>query len=183
MGDEAPSRDIHGLSGPLSEAPWSADFVMQSIEILPVRLREGRLHSIGPQHADSFIVAWPTGHKPEEVAMGALDRLGLAPIVLHSTSWRNVGDEVILTYLAVVAPHHPIPDQWSEAPIARSDLARGEATVPPTGIAVGQVIEHGLRHLSWLIKDDPVIRVSLPEWEPHLAEYTPEPFRALGAPG
>lgn len=167
----------------MSEAPWSADFVMQAIEILPVRLREGRFHSIGPKHADSFVVAWPTAHKPEEVAVGALDRLGLTPIVLHSTSWRNARDEVILTYLAVVAPDAPVPRDWSEAPIARSDLARGEATAPPTGIAVTQVIEHALRHLSWLIKDDPMIRASLPEWEPHLAEYTPEPFRALGAPG
>lgn len=43
------------------------------------------------------------------------------------------------------------------------------------------MIEHGLRHLAWLIKDDPVIRDLLREgWPAALAGHEPEPFRGLG---
>ena len=98
-----PSRDVVGLPPPLSELPWSADFVMQAIEVLPVALAAGELLSLRPDCADSFVVGWPAGARPEEVAARALESLGLPPIVLHSTSWRHAGAEVILTYLAVVA--------------------------------------------------------------------------------
>jgi hypothetical protein len=43
------------------------------------------------------------------------------------------------------------------------------------------VVEHGLRHLAWLVQDDPVVRAELPAaWVPLLAAYVPEPFRNLG---
>src|SRR5690242_15336338 len=100
-----PSSEIAGLPSPLSELPWSAEFVMQAIEILPVTLRDGHILSLRPDCADSFVVGWPAGARPDDVATGALARLGLAPVVLHSTSWRHDGVEVVLTYLAVVAPH------------------------------------------------------------------------------
>jgi hypothetical protein len=42
-------------------------------------------------------------------------------------------------------------------------------------------VEHGLRHLAWLAKDDPVVAAELPAgWQPILADYVPEPFRNLG---
>ena len=56
MQGDRPSRDIDSMPGPLSEALWSADFVMQAIEILPVSLRNGRLWSMRPEHADSFVL-------------------------------------------------------------------------------------------------------------------------------
>jgi hypothetical protein len=66
-------------------------------------------------------------------------------------------------------------------PIERADLARSEATAAPHRIAHQQVIEHGLRHMAWLAKDDPVVAGGLsPAWREALAAYTPEPFRALG---
>src|SRR5688500_17989588 len=123
---ERPSRHIQGLPGPLSELPWSADFVMQAIEILPVMQRDGHLLCLRPDCADSFIVGWPAGARPEEVAAGAVAGLGLAPIVLHSTSWRHAGTEVVLTYLAVVAPAASPPPSWEIAPIAHAELARGD---------------------------------------------------------
>ena len=89
MPGDRPSDDIESMPGPLSEAAWSADFVMQAIEVLPVSLRDGSLWSLSPEHADSFVVAWPAGAKPEEVAAKAMVQLGLEPIVLHSTSWRH----------------------------------------------------------------------------------------------
>ncbi len=51
----------------------------------------------------------------------------------------------------------------------------------PREIAWGQVVEHGLRHLAWLVRDDPVVAAELPPpWVSALAGYVPEPFRALG---
>jgi len=43
------------------------------------------------------------------------------------------------------------------------------------------VVEHGLRHMAWLAKDDPVVAAELPpDWHRVLAGYVPEPFRNLG---
>ena len=66
-------------------------------------------------------------------------------------------------------------------PVARTDLARSEATVAPRDIATDQVVEHALRHLAWLAEDDPVVRGELSQaWNAALAAYVPEPFRNLG---
>ena len=155
---------------------------MQAIEVLPVTLCDGQLMSLRPDCADSFVVGWPTGARPEEVAGAALETLGLATIVLHSTSWRHAGAEVVLTYLAVVTPPTAPPDSWEIAPVARAELARGDATAPPTAIDITQVLEHALRHLAWLLADDPAIAAALPGWSDLLESYVPEPFRALGSP-
>jgi hypothetical protein len=179
---ERPSRHIQGMPAPLSELPWSADFVMQAIEVLPVTLRDGHLRCLRPDCADSFLVGWPAGARPEEVAARALAGLGLEPIVLHSTSWRHAGAEVVLTYLAVVSPDASPPPSWEIAPVAHVELARGEATAPPPAIGVLQILEHALRHLAWLVRDDPAIARVLPDWQEILAEYVPEPFRAFGGP-
>jgi len=69
----------------------------------------------------------------------------------------------------------------ASVPIGRAELARSEATVAPRDIAVEAVVEHGLRHLAWLVEDDPIVAKTLPaSWRPILATYVPEPFRALG---
>ena len=84
MQSDRPSRDIDSMPGPLSEVLWSPDFVMQSIEILPVSLRQGLLWSLRPEHADSFVVGWPAGARPEEVAAQAMVYLGMEHNGLHS---------------------------------------------------------------------------------------------------
>lgn len=177
-----PSHQIEGLPAPLSELPWSADFVMQAIEILPVALREGQVFALRPDCAESFIVGWPAGARPEDVATRAMEQLGMGPTVLHSTSWRHAGQEVVLTYLAVVSLAAGPPPSWEVTPIMHVELARGDATTPPPAIGVLQVLEHALRHLSWLSRDDPVIARTLPDWTDILAEYVPEPFQAFGGP-
>ena len=179
--EDLPSQHIYGLPAPLSELPWSADFVMQAIEILPVALDEGNLICLTPRHADSFVVGWPAGAQPEDVAATALSTLGIKPIVLHSTSWRHAGGEVVLTYLAVVEPG-VVPESWAREPVSHAELARGDATAPPSAIGVAQVLEHALRHLAWLVAEDEVISGTLPGWKTHLQGYVPEPFRAFGPP-
>jgi hypothetical protein len=155
---------------------------MQSIEILPVALCEGAIVSLCPGHAESFVVGWPQGARPEEVAADMVRAIGMQPVVLHSTSWRYAGNEVILTYLAVVAPDYKLTQLWSAQPVTRAELARGGSTTPPESIGVQQVLEHALRHLAWLLREDPAIQATLPEWAPCLSSYTPEPFQALNAP-
>lgn len=180
MQGDRPSRDIESMPGPLSETLWSQDFVMQAIEILPVSLRNGRLWSLRPEHADSFVVGWPAGARPEEVASQAMVQLGMEPAVLHSTSWRHADKEVVLTYIAVVPASSVPPPSWQIVEVAPSELARGDATAPPMSIGIMQVQEHALRHLAWLRQDDPAIARLLNDWANALCDYIPEPFRAFG---
>jgi hypothetical protein len=42
-----------------------------------------------------------------------------------------------------------------------------------------QIVEHGLRHLAWLVREDDAIHEALPAWPIALAGYAPEPFRAF----
>jgi hypothetical protein len=76
-----------------------------------------------------------------------------------------------------------VVDQAAElasVPIERAALARSAATSAPETIAYAQVLEHGLRHLAWLARDDPVVSAELsPTWHTILAGYVPEPFRGL----
>ncbi len=156
---EKPSSQLGDMGLPVSELPWSADFVMQSIEILPVALGKGRLISLRPDCADSFLIGWPAGRKPEEVAARAIESLGFRPVVLHSTSWRHAETEVVLTYLAVVAADYALPDSWETAPVTRA-----------------------ARHLAWLHGEDEAVTRALPGWSDCLRVYSAEPFRALNTP-
>jgi hypothetical protein len=84
-----------------------------------------------------------------------------------------------LTFLVVIEP--PLVGSMESVPIARSDLARSEATAAPASIGFEQVLEHGLRHMAWLAVDDPVVAAELSGgWRTALGSYVPEPFRALG---
>jgi hypothetical protein len=86
---------------------------------------------------------------------------------------------VILSFVVVIADHQA-PD-LAGVPIERAELARSGATAAPASIAAIQVIEHGLRHLAWLAKDDPTVQVELSDaWHQALAGYVPEPFQHLG---
>ena len=180
MQRDRPSGDIDSMTGPLSETLWSADFVMQAIEVLPVLLRHGRLWAMRPEDADSFVLGWPAGAQPEKVAGQAMEQLEMEAVVLQSTSWPHVGEEVVLTYIAVVPPDSVPPQSWQIVEVGRSELARGDATAPPSSIGVMQVQEHALRHLAWLRQDDPTIAKLLDDWADALSGYIPEPFRAFG---
>jgi hypothetical protein len=89
----------------------------------------------------------------------------------------------VLTYLAVLPskPGRDLESTGFEAvAVARTELARGTARAAPAEIGVAQVVEHGLRHLSWLSRDDPAVRRELSAgWLELVDRYQPEPFRAL----
>jgi hypothetical protein len=168
------------IGPPISQSAWSPDLVAQTLEILVLALDGGRVIWLKPIHADSLRVGLPKDEQPGDHVLAALASYPLVARVAHSTSWRYESGAVVLTYVAVVDPPDRLPlDSLVEVPVGRADLARGAATSAPGDIAVGQVIEHALRHLSWLVRDDPAVREALPDWEAVLAGYRPEPFRAL----
>ena len=132
----------------------------------------------GPCAPQPWYVEVPPGEDPMAVA-ARLIRSNLGePLVLHSTSWRQSRGGVILTFVAVMALG--TVGSRDRSAIRRSELARGDSTSPTARVDVGPVIEHGLRHLAWLVHDDPAVADALPPaWHETLASYLPEPFRHL----
>jgi hypothetical protein len=172
---------VETLGPPISSVGWSPALVAQALEILPVGLRAGALFWLKPVHAESLRVGLPPVAAPGDVVLATLRWYPLTPRVAHSTSWRYVAGRVILTYVVVVDPPGALPDgTLAELPVARAALARGDALAPPPAIGVAAVLEHALRHLSWLLRDDPAIAAALAGWAGALGDYQPEPFRALG---
>lgn len=171
---------IETIGPPVSSLPWSPDFVAQTLEVLPVGMDENGLYWMKPIHADSLRVGLGASAAPHQTVLETLKWYPLQPVVVHSTSWRHEEGRVILTYVAVIAPPGELPtDSLVKLRIGRAELARGEAMAAPKSIGVDAVVEHAMRHLSWLVKDDPAVMKSLAAWKDLLAEYQPEPFRAL----
>lgn len=134
----------------------------------------------GPCGPDPWYIEIGADDDPVEV-VGRLSRnLMGEPLLVHSTSWRRARGSVILSFVVVNRA-----DQAPELrgiPIGRAELARSSATQAPVAIAYQQVLEHGLRHLAWLVDDDATVRsVLTPEWKQVLAAYVPEPFRHLSS--
>jgi len=153
---------------------------MQSLEVLPLFLLDGRIHRLKPEHAESLSIGVRPAGVLSEMVVGALAQYGLRPSLVHSTSWRHVEDRIVLTYVAVIRSEQvPSAGPLVPVPLGHVELARGDAVGPPPSIAVDQVVEHALRHLSWLIQDDPVVREEIADWADVLSTYQPEPFRAL----
>jgi len=172
---------VEGIGPPLSRVPWSAEFVAQSLEILPVTRRDDDLLWLKPVHAPSLRVGLSPSNQPSQFVLDVLAWYPLTPLVVHSTSWRHEDGRIVLTYVAVVeAPSALPPGSLDIVAIQRSDLARGSSMSPPRSIGVEEVLEHAIRHLAWLAREDPAIAGALPSWGPVLRRYDPEPFRALG---
>jgi hypothetical protein len=101
------------------------------------------------------------------------------PLLVHSTSWRRARRAVILSFVVVSRGGHA--PELAGVPVGRAELARSGATGGPLAVTHQQVLEHGLRHLAWLIRDDRVVRGALDaDWLRALADYVPQPFRHLG---
>jgi hypothetical protein len=166
----------------LSNVAWSTELVSQSLEALLVYLGPDGAHHLRPIHAPTLRLGWPADRQPGELVFTAVGRYGLRPLLVHSTSWRLDGPRVVLTYVVAVERPAELNENLADEPVARADLARGDAMGPPPQIDVAQVLEHAFRHLSWLIRDDAAVRDALPDWTSFLDAYEPEPFRPFGAP-
>lgn len=171
---------VEAWGPPISQVGWSPQLVAQTLEVLPVGLAGTELFWLKPVHADSLRVGLPVSTQPAQVVLDVLGWYNVEARVIHSTSWRHQEGTVILTYLAVVEPPGRLPpDSLVSQPVGRAELARGTAIGAPRQIGVGAVVEHALRHLAWLLREDRAIAEALPAWKEVLARYEPEPFQAL----
>lgn len=144
-----------------------------------LRLNGSRLELAGPCGPDPWYIEVGTDNDPVEVVTRLSTNLMGVPLLVHSTSWRRARGSVILSFVVINRPEQA-PDLRG-IPIGRAQLARSQPTRAPEAIAYQQVLEHGLRHLAWLVKDDEAVRSVLnDEWKALLASYVPEPFRHLG---
>ena len=166
----------------LTRAGYAPGVVAQSLEALFVYLGGDGARFLHPIHADALRLGWDPAREPADVVLDAARRYGLDPLLAHSTSWRFVDGRVVLTYLVAVRTPAELDVHLADEPVARADLARGDATGPPVRIDLPQVVEHAFRHLAWLVHDDEVVRATLPDWAALLGAYEPEPFRAFAAP-
>jgi hypothetical protein len=148
-------------------------------EVFVVTLGADGLELTGPCGAAPWLLELgETDHPMDVVARIVRAELG-EPLLVHSTSWRRDRGAVILSF--VVAIDERTASTMERRPIGRRELARGGAADAPAAIDFEQVVEHGLRHLAWLVQDDPGVAAALPRtWQPALAGYAPEPFRSLG---
>jgi hypothetical protein len=141
-------------------------------------MREGRPELAGPCGPDPWYIEVAAEDDPVEV-VGRLSRnLMGEPVLVHSTSWRRARGAVVLSFVVVNSDSQA--PQLVGVPISRAELARSGATNAAKAIASVQVLEHGLRHLAWLSKEDQVVMATLSEeWKRTLLDYVPEPFRNL----
>ncbi len=148
-------------------------------EVFVVWLAGDHLELTGPCGADPWLIELGATEHPVEVVDRIVRDVVGDPRLVHSTSWRRDADAVILSFVVVI--DESLVGEMVSEPIQRAELARGEATAAPRAIAHSQVVEHGLRHMAWLVQDDPVVAAELSgPWRELLADYVPEPFRNLG---
>ena len=162
-------------------APQLGSFTVEGpvqAEIMVLTLVGDDVMLTGPCGAAPWYVEVAQGADPM-VVVAAITRANVGePAVVHSTSWRQARGGVVLTFVAVM--DQAAIGALDRVAVRRAELVRGAATAAPGEIAAGPVIEHGLRHLAWLAKDDAVIAGALPAgWLAVLDDYVPEPFRHL----
>lgn len=148
------------------------------MEVFVLRMKAGRPELAGPCGPDPWYIEVAAEDDPVEVVSRLSRNLMGEPILVHSTSWRRARGAVVLSFVVVnsddQAPH------LAGVPISRVELARSGTTSAATTIAAAQVLEHGLRHLAWLAREDEVaIAVLNEDWKQVLADYRPEPFRNI----
>jgi hypothetical protein len=150
------------------------------LEAIVLRLDERGLHHVHPVGEPTLRLDWQDDLHPAEVVVDGVALHGLSPFLVHSTSWRMDGTRLVLSFIVGVESDGALDGGLVDEVVDRVDLARGHAMGPPVDVQPHHVVEHGLRHLAWLVRDDPGIADALPEWVAALAAYDPEPFRAFG---
>ncbi len=149
-----------------------------TVEVFTLVRSDDQVLLTGPCGAAPWLIEAGPGEHPLETARriveGALDGL----LLMHSTSWRYERDAVVLSFVAVI-DGATLGDMEAQV-VGRSELAHGGTHAAPVDVTFEQVVEHGLRHLSWLTRDDDVVRAALDsEWQHLLNGWIPEPFRQL----
>jgi hypothetical protein len=148
-------------------------------EVFVVWLANDHLELTGPCGSAPWLIEVGAEEHPVEAVTRIVGDVVGPPLLVHSTSWRREQHAVVLSFVAII--NADLVGEMESLPIGRAELARGTATAAPRAIASASVIEHGLRHLAWLAKEDPIVAAELSDgWRDVLATYVPEPFRNLG---
>jgi hypothetical protein len=141
-------------------------------------MKAGRPELAGPCGPDPWYIEVSAEDDPVEVVSRLSRNLMGEPVLVHSTSWRRARGAVVLSFVVVNSDDQA--PQLVGVPISRVELARSAATSAAKTIAASQVLEHGLRHLAWLAREDQIVMGRLTdEWKRALGDYLPEPFRNL----
>ena len=141
-------------------------------------MNAGHPELAGPCGPDPWYFEVAAEDDPVEVVSRLSRNLMGEPVLVHSTSWRRARGAVVLSFV-VVNSDDQAPN-LAGIPISRAELARSGATSAARTIAAAQVLEHGMRHLAWLAREDEVVIAALnEEWKRVLADYRPEPFRNM----
>ena len=110
------------------------------IEVFVLCLAAGAIRLSGPCGAGPWYIEKAAGEHPVDVVSRLVaDALG-EPELVHSTSWRQEADGVVLSFFVVVDPE--LVASLESAEVVRGTLARSGATAAPATIATGQVLEH-----------------------------------------
>ena len=153
--------------------------VEPSLEAIVLYLDAEGIRHVFPHGRETLRAPWDADLDPAEAIVDEVASLGVAPLMVHSTSWRVVRGQVVLTFLVVIELPRSLPPTCEVELVTRTELARGHATGPPPEVHVTQIVEHGLRHLAWLVREDDAIHRALRDWPAALTAYAPEPFRAF----
>jgi hypothetical protein len=153
---------------------------LPALEAIVLYLDPSGIRHVYPHGRETLRSPWDPDLDPTESIVDAVAAVGLAPVMVHSTSWRVVRRQVVLTFLVVIDAPATLPATCEVEQVTRAELARGRATGAPETVHLSQVVEHGLRHLAWLVAEDDAIHDALALWAQALAPYAPEPFRAFG---
>lgn len=147
-------------------------------EVFTVALDGRGIVLTGPCGAAPWYIEVHDGEEPLEVVRRTIEGELKGVLLLHSTSWHWERNAVTLSFVVVMAAEGI--GSMDAIPVARTNLARGSSTEAPSTIQSQQILEHGLRHLAWLAKEDEVVRTTLSKaWHHVLKGYVPEPFRQL----
>ena len=147
-------------------------------EVFTVARDGERLVLTGPCGPAPWLIESGNAEHPLDTVRRIVEGALPDAMLVHSTSWRFERGAVYLTFVVVI--DRGSVGEMDSAVIPRADLARSTAHAAPAAIAHGQVLEHGLRHLAWLVRDDETVADTLDQgWHDILSGYVPEPFRQL----
>jgi hypothetical protein len=88
---EPPPVPLVDQAAALTRVAWSDQVVGQTLEALMVYLRPDGARALRPIHAPALRVGWHPQQQPGDIVLGAAQRYGLRPLLVHSTSWRFEG--------------------------------------------------------------------------------------------
>ena len=150
------------------------------LEVFPVFLSGNGPVVLIPSDKGSWTFPFLRSGHAHTLVQNRLASITLKPEVIHSTSWRQDRENLLITYLAVVQNPGEIPEEFHAVPVRQSGIVRGGAASPPPDIPTEAVINHAFQHLAWLYQTDASVREALMvSWKKELQPFQPKPAMAF----